>query len=66
MGEGKMALSWAEKGADIMMCLYGERRSYYDIDLNVVTQLQAAVERKKTLQFGDIQWPAGWGQDFPN
>ncbi|TID21701.1 hypothetical protein E6O75_ATG05096 [Venturia nashicola] len=66
LGEGKMALSWAEKGADIMLCLYGERQSYYNMDLNVITQLQAAVEGNKTFQFEDIRWPAGWGQDFPN
>lgn len=61
-----MALSWAEKGADIMMCLYGERQSYYDLDQKVIIQLQAAVEGNKSFHFGDIQWPAGWGQDFPN
>ncbi|KAE9975224.1 hypothetical protein BLS_002720 [Venturia inaequalis] len=66
LGEGKMALSWAEKGADIMMCLYGERQSYYDLDQKVIIQLQAAVEGSKSFHFGDIHWPAGWGQDFPN
>ncbi|QDS74542.1 hypothetical protein FKW77_007701 [Venturia effusa] len=65
LGEGLMALSWAEKGADIMLCLYGERKSYHDIDMSVITQLQVAIKSRKTFRFEDIRWPIGWGQDFP-
>jgi hypothetical protein len=66
LGDAKMALLWAKKGADDVLHLLGNTQSYHDNDLCVVKQLQAAVDEEKSIGYQDMQWPDGWGKAFPN